>query len=146
MTSANFAATACQTLPDCHGSWWPGSSLGTALDLSRTHEVTGSGQAIGGEERLAIHKAHRLGSILTVVIAAMAALAAAFSDFRFRAIAAVVLVLVVLEFGIGVTAVLTSLPIGLAVAHNWFAGLLLLALLKLAALGRDAPEPALTEP
>jgi heme A synthase len=35
-----------------------------------------------------------------------------------------------------VTAVLSSLPIGLAVAHNWLAGLLLLALLKLLALSR----------
>ncbi len=26
-TSANFAATSCQTLPDCHGSWWPGPAL-----------------------------------------------------------------------------------------------------------------------
>ena len=27
LTSANFAATSCRTLPDCHGSWLPGSAL-----------------------------------------------------------------------------------------------------------------------
>ena len=39
LTSANFAATACQTLPDCHGSYWPGSALLTAADLSLAVEI-----------------------------------------------------------------------------------------------------------
>ena len=134
LTSANFAATSCQTLPDCHGSWWPGSSLGTALDLSRKHDITESGQAIGGEERLAIHKAHRLGSILTVIITISAALAAWRANPAYRAIAIVIIDVLTSEFLLGITAVLSSLPISLAVAHNWFAGLLLLSSLKLFAL------------
>jgi cytochrome c oxidase assembly protein subunit 15 len=134
LTSANFAATACQTLPDCHGSWWPGSALTTALDLSRKHEVTSSGQAIGGEERLAIHKAHRLGSILTVIVAFFAALTALRAGPAYRTIAIVIAALLTFEFLLGITAILTSIPISLAVAHNWFAGLLLLSLLKLLAL------------
>ena len=138
LTSANFAATACQTLPDCHGSWWPGSSLATALDLSRKHEVTDSGQAIGGEERLAIHKAHRLGSILTVIITIFAVLAALRAGPAYRAIAMAIVALLTFEFLLGVTAILTSIPISLAVAHNWFAGLLLLSALKLFALTTKA--------
>jgi cytochrome c oxidase assembly protein subunit 15 len=134
LTSANFAATSCQTLPDCHGGWWPGSSLATALDLSRKHQVSSSGQAIGGEERLAIHKAHRLGAILTVIVAFFAALTALRASPAYRAIAVVIIALVTLEFLLGITAILTSIPISLAVAHNWFAGLLLLSLLKLLAL------------
>jgi len=135
LTSANFAATSCQTLPDCHGSWWPGSSLMKAMDLSRIHEVTGSGQAIGGEERLAIHKTHRLGAVVASVLVLLATLAALLEGSRYRAVAIVLLLLLVSEFTIGVSAILSSIPIGLAVAHNWFAGLLLLALLKLLALG-----------
>jgi len=134
LTSANFAATSCQTLPDCHGGWWPGGALATALDLSRKHEVTDSGQAIGGEERLAIHKAHRLGSILTVIITLVAALAALRAGPAYRTIAMVIIALLTFEFLLGITAILTSIPISLAVAHNWFAGLLLLSLLKLYAL------------
>jgi cytochrome c oxidase assembly protein subunit 15 len=136
LTSANFAATACQTLPDCHGSYWPGSALMTAVDLSRQHQVTASGQAIGGEERLAIHKAHRIGSVLAVFAAFLAALAAFRGESRYRPVAFVIFLLAVAEFTLGATAVLTELPIGLAVAHNWLAGLLLLALLKLTALSR----------
>lgn len=138
-TSANFAANSCQTLPDCHGSWWPGSSLTTALDLGRKHEVTGSGQAIGGEERLAIHKAHRLGSLLTVIFTVFAALIALRAGPDYRSVAIIIVAFVSFEFLIGITAILSSLPISLAVAHNWFAGLLLLALLKLLAI---STEPA----
>jgi cytochrome c oxidase assembly protein subunit 15 len=134
LTSANFAATSCQTLPDCHGSWWPGSSLTTALDLSRQHQITSSGLAIGGEERLAIHKAHRLGSIFTLVVTVVTALAALWAGSGYRTIASIIIALVTIEFLIGITAIVTSLPIGLAVAHNWIAGLLLLSLLKLLAL------------
>ena len=54
-----------------------------------------------------------------------------------RKVAYFVLLLLMGEIGIGVAAILTGLPIGLAVAHNWLAGLLLLAMLKLLALGRE---------
>jgi cytochrome c oxidase assembly protein subunit 15 len=136
LTSANFAATSCQTLPDCHGSWLPGSALLTAFDLSRQHEVTPMGQAIGGEERLAIHKTHRVCAVITLAVILLAALIALRAGARYRATAMVIMALVTLEFSVGIAAILTSLPISLAVAHNWLAGLILLALLRLAALSR----------
>jgi len=136
LTSANFAATACRTLPDCHGSWLPGSALFTAFDLARRHEVTPMGHAIGGGERLAIHKAHRMGAVITLAMILLAGMTALRNGARYRTTAIVVLVLVMLEFSVGMVAILTGLPIGLAVAHNWLAGLNLLALLRLAALTR----------
>ena len=136
LTSANFAATSCQTLPDCHGSWLPGSSLFTAFDLSHRHEITSMGQAIGGQERLAIHKAHRIGAVTTLAMIFLAALTALRAEARYRKTAIVILALATLEFCVGIAAILTSLPISLAVAHNWLAGLTMLALLKLMALSR----------
>jgi cytochrome c oxidase assembly protein subunit 15 len=133
LTSANFAATSCQTLPDCHGSWLPGSALLTAFDISRQHAVTPMGQAIGGEERLAIHKAHRIGAVITLAMILLAALTALRTGARYRTTAIVILALVTLEFSVGIAAILTSLPISLAVAHNWLAGLILLSLLRLGA-------------
>jgi heme A synthase len=44
-----------------------------------------------------------------------------------------------LEFCVGIAAILTQLPIGLAVAHNWLAGMLLLSLLKLRHLNKAIP-------
>ena len=43
----------------------------------------------------------------------------------------VAIALVAIEVIVGGSAILAGLPIGVAVAHNWLAGLLLLAVLKL---------------
>lgn len=131
LTSANFAANSCTTLPDCHGSWWPGAELLKAMDLGRTHEVTAAGQAIGGEERLAIHKAHRIGAIIASTFLILVGLLAIQTPGRLRKTGALLLVLLIFELAIGVTSVIQGLPIWLAVAHNWGAALLLLVLLKI---------------
>ncbi|MDH3767869.1 MAG: COX15/CtaA family protein, partial [Gammaproteobacteria bacterium] len=131
LTSANFGATACMTLPDCNGSWLPGAELITAFDLSRVHEVNKQGIAIGGAERAAIHMTHRLSAILTLAVLLATGFSALRADRRLRIVAITIIVLAVAEFSIGVTAIVASLPIGLAVAHNWLAALLVLALLAL---------------
>jgi cytochrome c oxidase assembly protein subunit 15 len=135
LTSANFAATACQSLPDCHGVWLPGSELWTAVDLTRQHEVTSMGQAIGGQERIDIHIAHRLGAVLTASLLLVVGIMAWRAGGRLRVTGVFVLALLLAEFSVGVASVATGLPIVLAVAHNWLAGLLLLFLLKISALG-----------
>jgi heme A synthase len=57
---------------------------------------------------------------------------------KLRTAGGIVLVLVLVEFSIGIAAIAADLPIGLAVAHNWLAGMLLLAMLKIVALNRSA--------
>ena len=136
LTSANFAATSCQTLPDCHGSWFPGADVWNAMDLSQSHEVTPEGQVIGGQERIDIHMAHRLLALVTTLVFIVVGLMAWKSNGRMRMAGTTVLLLVLIEFSIGIAAIASNLPIGLAVAHNWLAGLLLLAILKIVSLNR----------
>jgi cytochrome c oxidase assembly protein subunit 15 len=131
LTSANFAASACQTLPDCHGSWLPGAEIVTAFDLSRTHEIGDTGMVLGGAERAAIHKLHRLVAVLTAIAVLTAGMAAFNAGRDLRVAGIVAMSLVTMEFALGVSAIMSGLPIGVAVAHNWLAALLLLALLKL---------------
>ena len=110
------------------------------MDLSESHQVTSTGQAIGGMERIAIHMAHRLGAVATVLIMLLVAVMAYRAGGKLRVAGFAVLVLVALEFSVGIAAILSGLPISLAVAHNWLAGLLLLALLRIVALNRAFPE------
>lgn len=131
LTSANFAASACQTIPDCHGTWLPGSSLETAFDLTRTHRINDSGMVLGGVERAAIHKLHRLFAVLTTIVIIAAGFAALSHGGKLRYAGISVIALVTLELSLGVAAVVGDLPIGVAVAHNWLAALLLLGLLKI---------------
>jgi cytochrome c oxidase assembly protein subunit 15 len=135
LTSANFAATACTSVPDCDGSWLPGSNLTTAFDLSRQHDVGSTGLALGGAERADIHKLHRLAAAVTLLTAWIAgglALAG-----RIGMTAVFVIAIAALEFSVGVAAILADLPIGIAVAHNLLAAILLLGLLRLHALCRN---------
>ena len=135
LTSTNFAASACQTLPDCHGSYLPGAALITALDLSREHKIGASGLALGGPERADIHKLHRLAALVTTLAILFVSIAALRAGIGLNAWLTIGLVL--LECGVGVAAILTSIPIEIAVAHNWLAALLLLSLLRLFALCRN---------
>ena len=136
LTSANFAATSCQTLPDCHGKWLPGPGILKAMDLSQQLDVTPMGQAIGGQERIDIHIAHRLNAVMTALIVLVVGFMAWFAGGRLRHAAILIMLLLAAEFAIGIVAVASNLPIGLAVAHNGVAGLLLLVLLKISALNR----------
>ncbi len=94
------------------------------------------GQVIGGQERVDIHIAHRLGAVLTTIFAMAVGFLAWRAGGRLRFAGGVTLLLVSSEFLIGVAAIVTELPISLAVAHNWLAGLLLLGLLNILALNR----------
>ena len=139
LTSANFAASACQTLPDCHGSWLPGNDIGTAFDLTQTRRIGESGRVLGGAERADIQKLHRLVAALTAALVIAVGIMALKSGRNYRVSGALVVVLVAAEFAVGVSAILTELPIALAVAHNWLAAILLLALLRLLAQTRSDP-------
>jgi len=136
LTSANFAATACTTLPDCNGHLWPGHELMDAFNL-QVHAVDDTGHVEGGIERAAIHQVHRLAGALTAVAILLTGFLALVRGGAQRNIGAILVLLVGLEFGVGVASVLSGLPIILAVAHNWLAGLLLLALLRLLSLQRQ---------
>jgi len=134
LTGANFAATACTTFPDCHGQWLPDGQLLLALNLNRPIEVNSAGYALGGGERQAIHLAHRTGAWLLSIALLMLALSA--WQRGLRAVGACLVVLLAAEMAVGITAIYMQLPIVLAVAHNWLAGLLLLCTLWLLALSR----------
>jgi cytochrome c oxidase assembly protein subunit 15 len=132
LTSANFAASACRTFPDCQGTWLPGADVVTAFDLTREHEIGPNGTVLGGAERADIHKLHRLVALLAFAASLVAAVLAWRSGLVVAAVT--VMAVVAAEFAVGVAAILTNLPIGIAVAHNWLAAMLLLALLRLLAL------------
>ncbi len=133
LTSANFAASACQTLPDCHGSWLPGANTAVALDLTRVHEIGSTGMVLGGPERADIHKLHRVVALLAAAILLFAGLTAYRADQDLRIVGIGLISLVAIEFSLGLAAVISGLPIGIAVAHNWLAALLLLVTIKLLA-------------
>jgi cytochrome c oxidase assembly protein subunit 15 len=74
--------------------------------------------------------------LFTLAVLLVTGIIALRAGTRFRTEAVFIIALVIAELGVGVTAILTQLPIGLAVAHNSLAALLLLSLVVLLAHNR----------
>lgn len=140
LTSARFAATACEGLPDCNGTYLPDRDLRGAMLVFRPLRLDDQGRVVAGPDAAQVHKLHRVLGVALVLCALAAAGAALLAGGTAARLGIAIALLVAVEFAIGVAAVLSGLPMTLAVAHNWLAGLLLLSLLALVVHGRKRED------
>ena len=141
--SASHAAASCTTIPDCRGYWWPADATLAAFDPRHLFEPL-SDAAPGVEaRRQALHMAHRFGAVLVLGYwAILAVVMRARNLVSARAVAVVALMLVV-EAGLGMTIVGTG-AILVAVAHNAWAALLLMAAIGAVFQSRLAEEASVS--
>lgn len=122
--SANYAALACVDFPTCDGRWAPDMDFEHGFHFVRDLGVTASGEPLASAALNAIHWAHRAGAVLVAVIVGL--LAARLLWYReLRVFGAGLLVLLLVQIGLGVANVVALLPLPVAVAHNAVAALLL---------------------
>ena len=128
-TSTNYAAVACIDLPTCHGEWWPEMDFATGFNL--LHQEVGPnylGGMLEGPGRTAIHFTHRIGAVITTLMALT--LAWQLWRSRYPLLASLVTLMLTIQIALGVTNVLAHLPLPVAVAHNGVAALLLLSVIS----------------
>lgn len=123
--SSNYAGLACQDFPTCQGVWLPAMDVQHAFTVRRDLGHTGDGGLLPFEALTAIHWSHRLGALL-VFLAVGALILRLRSAREWQPWAFVLTVMLLLQVGLGIANVLLSLPLQLAVAHNFGAALLLL--------------------
>ena len=145
-TSSNYAALACAEFPTCHGGhWWPAADFVDGFTLVRPLGVDYQFGVLDSPARTAIHLAHRVGA-LVVAIYVTALAVAAIRRAPSRAVSHIGFVLLAvlgLQIGLGITNVVARLPLPVAVAHNGGAALLLLSLVSLVhALAPERPRRA----
>jgi len=129
-TSANYAALACPDFPTCQTRWWPPTvDFQEGFVIWRGLGVDYEGGVLDNPARVSIHFAHRLGAILTTAILGFLGWLMA-RRIQFRLDGVVLLVTLMLQLIIGVSIVLYSAPLVIAVAHNGVAALLLLTVLN----------------
>jgi len=131
VTSANFAGPSCSGLPGCDGDWASISNLMQGFDLFSRLGVDDQGMVVTGDMQKTVHMAHRLGAIVTFIYLAWLSVKALKLDNRLRTTSISLLVFLLIQVGLGVTAVLTELPLLLVTAHNAIAAMLLLAIINL---------------
>jgi cytochrome c oxidase assembly protein subunit 15 len=125
-TSANYAALVCPDLPTCQGQWWPEMDFKEGFVPWRGLGVNYEFGVLMGDARTAIHMAHRIGAIITLLfIGAIAIRAIKDKTNRIKDSGLAVLVLLVAQFCLGISNILFTLPLAVAVAHNGVAALLL---------------------
>lgn len=139
--SANYAAMACPDFPTCQGSYWPGMDFTDGFVLWRDIGLDYEGVLLNLEAATAVHMAHRLGALITLLYVGWLALhtirlGARDNLCRFGLL---VLVMLLAQVTLGIITVLTHLPVVMVVAHSVMAALLLMSLLTLNHAVRPRP-------
>ena len=133
-TSTNYASLACTDFPKCLNQWWPSnmnySDAFTVLNLPNINYETAP---MVYEAKLAIHFTHRIGAlILTLLYAALFIyLFYIQSNKTLKSIGIIVFLVFILQIFLGISNVLMSLPISVAVLHTVNASILLLSMITL---------------
>lgn len=139
--STNYAALACTDFPLCHSELFPQMDFTNGFTLWRDLGKTAHGEYLPFPALTAIHWTHRAFAFFVVVLVAWVALRA-FKIDALRKTARWLLIMIVLQFAIGISTVFLKLPLALAVAHNGGAALLVLLLVMLNYKVRIAIETA----
>ena len=132
LTSANLAGPSCGvTLLACDGDWGSISNLIQGFDPYRRLGVDDQGWVITDSVQKMLHMAHRLGALVSFLYLAGLALKALSLGQRYRNTSITIIVFLLIQLGLGLSAVLTGLPLLLVTAHNVIAAMLLLAVVNL---------------
>jgi len=128
--STNYAALACSSFPLCSGELIPQMDFANGFALWRDLGKTAHGDYLPVSALTAIHWTHRAFAFVVAVLAAWVALQA-LKLIALRKTALWLLIMIAVQFALGVSTVFLKLPLALAVAHNGGAALLLLLLVML---------------
>ena len=135
-TSSNYAALACPDLPVCQGQWLPPMNFSKGFDVGQSIGPNYLGGQLHAEARTAIHFSHRLGAILTFILLSLLV----WKTFQFsramadehksslRLLASFVFAALIVQVCLGLSNIIWSLPLNIAVAHNLGGALLLISM------------------
>lgn len=129
-TSSNYAALACSDFPTCQGSLLPPMDFASAFHMIRELGETADGRPLSLAALTAIHWTHRLGALITFLYVGLLAIMVTRTP-GLRDLGLKMAGLLILQVSLGVSNVLFSLPLPIAVAHNAVAALLLISIVVL---------------
>ena len=127
-TSTNYASISCADLPLCRGQLLPPVDFISGFNFLQTIGPNYLGGQLSDEARVAIHLTHRFGSIVVTLVL----LSLIFSLYKNQSLKVAVGLsgVLALQISLGVSNVIFSLPLLIAVGHN-LGGLLLITYLAI---------------
>ncbi|MCK4709788.1 MAG: COX15/CtaA family protein [Gammaproteobacteria bacterium] len=129
-TSSNYAAIICSDFPTCQGSMLPPMDFVSAFQLWGHGVDNYEFGILGNDARVTIQWTHRIGAYITIGVLIFM-LMKVWQYKRFRNLLKVIAGLLLLQVVLGISNVLFSIPMPIALAHNGIAVMLLLSLVTL---------------
>ena len=128
-TSANYAAIICGDFPTCQGHWIPPLDFAGAFQLGQEGIQSYLGGTMGNDARVTIQWLHRLGALITTLYI-LWLVVKLFRD-KYQGFAGWLLLVLAVQVTLGISNVVFSLPLSVAVAHNGVAARLFLTMVAL---------------
>lgn len=125
--SSNYAGISCIGFPRCNGVWLPVLQFAKGFNLFSAVGTNYQGGILESDVRVTIQFIHRIGAVVTalyILLLSILILLRSNSDYL-KKMAMIMVVLVIIQFTLGVLNVVYLLPLKVAVAHNGMAALLL---------------------
>jgi len=131
--STNYAALHCADFPTCQGEYWPEMNFAEGFNLMLPIGPDYEGGHLDNTGRVTVHVVHRIGAIITFLFTALLCLRCFVTGKTpiIRKLGAITFGLLLAQLCLGISNVLFSLPMAVAVAHNGGAALLLLAVISI---------------
>jgi cytochrome c oxidase assembly protein subunit 15 len=128
-TSSNYAALACIDLPTCQGQFIPNMDLKSGFNIFQKIGPNYLGGILDSSARIAIHFIHRVGAIIVTIFTFgfVIALWKHSTQSPLRPALTLLMLALVVQISLGISNVIFSLPLPVAVLHNLGGALLLLA-------------------
>ncbi|MFV1982327.1 MAG: heme A synthase [Thiohalomonadales bacterium] len=132
-TSANYAALSCPDFPTCQQQWLPDLNFSDAFvpwQALNEGQKDYEGGVLNNDANVTIHVMHRLGAVITFFIVGLLVFKLLIREFDpvIKRIGLLVLLVLAGQITLGISNVVLSLPLFVAVAHNAVGVLLLLSM------------------
>jgi cytochrome c oxidase assembly protein subunit 15 len=128
--STNYAALACTDFPTCQGAWMPSMDFAHGFTLHRNLGETASGELLPLTALTAIHWVHRVMALVVFLYLGMLVMRLLRTP-GYASLGLIIGGLLLLQVSLGISNIVFSLPLAVAVAHNSGAELLLASLVVL---------------
>lgn len=130
-TSANYAALACTEFPFCQGNWTERWNFGGAFSIPPAENYEFG--AHNYDERMTMHVMHRIGAIVTFIYLCWLGIAVytRAASQAMKSLSVLMIFVLGVQVLLGISNVVYSLPLTVAVAHNAVAACLLLVMVML---------------
>jgi cytochrome c oxidase assembly protein subunit 15 len=133
-TSTNYASLACTDFPKCDNSWWPSNmDYKNGFTIFNLPSINYEQAPLIHNAKVAIHFTHRLGALLltTLYLYLFGYIFFKQSNIRIKIISSIILGVFILQIILGISNVVYSLPISIAVLHTVNASILLMGMITL---------------